>query len=170
MPNILQEFKAIHQRLDRMDQEISKCRLLDGVSAKTKFEQLLARVEETHKQINEWQAKETQAEVREHTEQFVRDNVQVLLGKLQDLEDRHNRLMSSVIRLWTRSEKFLSVLVPAAKAEKLFSVNGWKTRRAANVLCQLVQRIARVESRGLWRRLWRLIRGRRSTSKTNLGW
>lgn len=161
MPNILQEFKAIHQRLDKMDQEISKCRQLDGFSAQTKFQQLLRRVDEVSQQVSEWHAEAAKTETRSNTEQYVKDQMAVLLGKLSDLEHAQNQFRTKLLRLWFRSDKFLSVLVPAANALELFKANGWKTRRAQQVLAQLTGRLEKVERRGFWRRLWRFIRGGR---------
>jgi hypothetical protein len=150
-----------------MDQEISKCRMLDGVSAKTKFEQLLRRVDEVQKQIGEWQAEGVTAEARLNTEQFVRDNMTVLLQKLEKLAAAQDDFRNKLIRLWFRSDKFLSVLVPAANAAEMFRVNGWKTRRAQQVLVQLVGRLEKLERRGFWRRIWRFICGRRHTDQTD---
>ncbi len=163
MPNIQEEFRAIRRRLDQMDQEISKCRLLDGVSAKATFERLLRQVAAVEKQVTEWQSKEVQAEARSNTEQFVRDQMVVLRQKLEKLERAQDAAEKRILRLWFRSDKFLSVLIPAANAGELFKANGWKTRRAQQVLLQLVARIEKLERRGVLRRIWSWICGRRRT-------
>lgn len=161
MPNIQEELRAIRRRLDQMDQEISKCRLLDGVSAKATYERLLDKVGETEKQVSEWHAEASKLTMPEDVKVLVRDAIVAERGKMAEQEERLDRLVSSVVRLWLKHHETMDVLIPASKAADLFKRNGWKTRRAVQVLAQLSGRITQLERRGFWRTLWRWIRGRR---------